>query len=202
MIYDQEYFWRRRAARYQAPQHILAGLYWRMWHPERVFDAGCGVGYYLDGFRALGCQIAGCDVGYPTARRYMAKATAKRCFAHDLALPLPVRRGYDLVLCLDVAEHMPAEAHPVLCETLRRLARGPLLFVGGLPENIGWGHVACKPREHWIAELEAAGLHWQPEETREVIALLDSVGDPLDQRGRTLVFRKDRNRIIAQGGQR
>jgi SAM-dependent methyltransferase len=191
-MYNSAYFFRRRVSRFEIRQILLAGQLWRLWRPKKVFDMGCGIGSFLAAFRTLGCKVGGCDIGYKAARPFMRAIVRRHCFAHDAAVALRVGRGYDLVLCLEMAEHLPSAGHAVMFENLRKLARGPVLFSAGVPGQPGCGHISCLPREEWIARAESAGLHWHRRETEEAVAALDSVGDPLNLRNRVLVFRRER----------
>lgn len=81
---------------------------------SRILDAGCGEGVLVEEFRAQGYSIVGLDLNYESA--HVRRGSV-------LALPYE-DRTFDLVLFLDVFEHLNfldqpaalAELHRVLCE--------------------------------------------------------------------------------------
>lgn len=188
--YNRAWFFRRRVGRYEVQQHVMAVALYRLWRPRRVFDLGCGIASYLAAFEVLGCEIGGCDLGWESAREFTRANVRPHCFRADAGGPLKVGKGYDLVLCIEVAEHIPAEQHPVFFDNLRRLSRGCIVFTGGEPGQPGYGHVSCMPREAWIETLGKHGLAYQSQETQDLAAALDAIGDPVKLRRRAMVLRR------------
>ena len=73
--------------------------------PQSVLDLGCGQGEWLDAF---GLEDArGIDIAAPF--QHMRR---------DLTDPLYLGRTFDLVVCLEVAEHLPVEAVVGLAEVV------------------------------------------------------------------------------------
>jgi SAM-dependent methyltransferase len=129
----------------------------RAFAPEDILDVGCGEGYALAALRALGidCPLAGIDVSAPAiaeAQRRVPGATFRVMDALDLARE---GRRYDLVMMLEVLEHIPEPARmlPALEALARRFvvlsvpwepffrglnfARGKHLFaLGNDPEHV------------------------------------------------------------------
>jgi len=184
------WFFKRRVGRYEVRQIALASQWFRLWRPESVFDLGCGIGSYLAGFEACGCKVAGCELGYDVARKYIRGAVRDSIFKWDATIPMTSRHGADLVLCLDIMEHIPKDKHATVWANLKMLGRGPIIFSGGLPGQPGYGHIACMTRDQWIDEAQANGLEWQQHETEEALAAMDVIGDPIQMRDRVLVFRR------------
>ena len=100
----------------------------RLFPSNTVLDVGCGVGAWLCVYANAGCQIFGVDSDrVPTHRLLIA---VDRFLATDLEQPLRQEARYDLVTCLEVAEHLSPRRAPTLvadvCQTRRRrdLLRG------------------------------------------------------------------------------
>ena len=76
--------------------------------PRSVIDVGCGQGAWLSVFREHGVEdVWGVDGDY--VERGRLAIPAERFLAHDLRQPLHLDRQFDLVVSLEVAEHLPAE---------------------------------------------------------------------------------------------
>ncbi len=131
--------------------------------PASVLDIGCGIGMALAVLsRAGATDCFGVD-GLP------AEATAlapENYLCHDLTTKLDLGRQFDLVLCLEVAEHLPPGHDAALLDSIARHARGAILFSAAEPGQPGHGHINCRPLADWLAAWRARG--WLPE-------LLDSL---------------------------
>eukprot|EP00971_Amphidinium_carterae_P210834 4183490-Amphidinium_carterae.1 len=78
----------------------------------------------------------------------------------DLSTPLeiPWRAGFDWVMCLEVAEHIPPSREAQFLENLARHARKGLVLSWAPPEIEGEGHVNCQPLEESKRRVEAYGF--------------------------------------------
>ncbi|HMF68652.1 MAG TPA: class I SAM-dependent methyltransferase, partial [Phyllobacterium sp.] len=125
--------------------------------PESVLDIGCGAGAYLKYFAAQGTQqIMGVDgidgrFGYLKPNEY-SKA--------DLTDPLQLNRTFDLVICVEVIDHLPAQSERVLVDSIVRHARDRILFSGARPGQPGVGHINCRPISYWLELFASYG--WYP----------------------------------------
>merc|ERR1740121_440888 len=74
----------------------------------------------------------------------------------------------DLVYSFEVAEHIPAQFHPMLVSTLANATNKWLVFSAARPGQGGTGHIpeSMVPREQWIERFEAAGLIYMPQLTQ------------------------------------
>jgi len=115
--------------------------------PKSVIDIGCGVGTWLSVFKELGCkEILGVDGDY--VNREMLEIPAERFFAFDLSKPFRLDRQFDLVVSLEVAEHLPDTCAEVFVDSLTRL--GPvILFSAAIPFQGGNHHVNEQWPDYW-----------------------------------------------------
>jgi SAM-dependent methyltransferase len=149
-------------SRYHRAELMIAWAIHRLWKPKRVYDAGCGMGSYLEGFASCGCKVAGCEVS-DAALKYLHPIIAGRIAIHDLGMPIrKPKRAFDIVLCIEVAEHVPPDQSMQLCRNLATLAHKPgarVLFSAGHPGQRGTGHINCRPTVEWGDMLWQCGLH-------------------------------------------
>ncbi|MFZ6764631.1 glycosyltransferase family 2 protein [Pseudoroseomonas sp. WGS1072] len=145
-----------------APFRYIAEKY----QPSAVLDIGCGIGQYLALFRRFGtAEVYGIDGVPPEAvRGVLAPADYA---ALDLAVPLDLGRRFDLVVCVEVAEHMAAPDALVLLDSIERHATGRIVFSAAEPGQPGHGHINCQPLRYWLEHWAARG--WVPH-------LVDSLG--------------------------
>lgn len=118
-----------------------------------VVDVGCGRGGWLAIWRDMGVtDVVGVDGDYVDTSRLAIPVD--RFQARDLREPLRLSRRFDLVMSLEVAEHLAPEHAESFVDSLVRL--GPaVLFSAAIPGQGGRHHVNEQWPEYW-AELFAA----------------------------------------------
>jgi len=124
----------------------------------RVLDLGCGRGILVEELRDRGLRAVGVDLGEDFRTR--AGAVADAC-----ALPF-VDGAFEVVVALDIVEHLPLELQPRVLAELGRVARHMILAtVPSTPPHFRLG-ISAGPRNHylcmdpaaWRAHFEAGGL--------------------------------------------
>lgn len=80
------------------------------YHPQTVLDAGCAMGLLVAALRDLGVEAYGVDLSEYAISR-VREDIRPYCAVGSLADPLPnsLPRRYDLVVSMEVLEHMPEE---------------------------------------------------------------------------------------------
>jgi SAM-dependent methyltransferase len=124
---------------------------------KRVIDAGCGLGTWLGVFRENGVEeILGVDGDY--VNRSFLHIPIERFLARDLSKPLDVPGGpYDLVLCMEVAEHLPQSRAASFISELASL--GPvILFSAAIPCQGGDGHINEQWPGYWAEIFARSGF--------------------------------------------
>ena len=115
-----------------------------------VVDVGCGVGSWLDEFRQKGVtDILGIDFH---VQKSSLKIPREKFLRYDLQKPITVPRRFDLVLCMEVAEHLPSESAGTLVQSLVDL--GPIVvFSAALPYQLGGASHINEAWPEWWAKL-------------------------------------------------
>ena len=123
--------------------------------PRSVVDVGCGLGAWLAAAIANGVDDAlGIDGDYVDVGRLLIPR--ERFVPADLERPIVLGRRYDLVMSLEVAEHLPESAADAFVESLVRL--GPaVLFSAAIPDQGGEHHVNEQWPQYWADRFAAHG---------------------------------------------
>jgi SAM-dependent methyltransferase len=125
--------------------------------PNSVLDVGCGGGDWLSVFYH-DCRIRdvmGVDGYYADAAAWPLPPGTFR--HHDLQTPLDLNRRFDLVISLEVAEHIPFEHAETFVESLTRHGDA-ILFSAAIPGQGGTHHVNEQFPEYWAAVFREKGF--------------------------------------------
>lgn len=149
-FYDQQKGGSRRSAQAIVP------LVLRLVRPRHVVDVGCGVATWLSVFMEQGCvDVVGIDGDYVDRKSLLIPA--ERFLTFDLTQPLRLERQFDLVVSLEVAEHLPPECAETFIDSLTRL--GPVvLFSAAIPFQGGVHHVNEQWPDYWARYFQARGF--------------------------------------------
>jgi SAM-dependent methyltransferase len=128
----------------------------------RIIDVGCGPGIYVDSLRAAGFEVTGVDPD-PSCP-YDKVNVFDDSFVEKY-------RGYDICLCLEVAEHMDAGFSEVFIERLTKLAP-TVIFSAAQPGQGGHGHINCQPKEYWAHKFALFNYVRDEEATDRLVAFM------------------------------
>lgn len=97
--YDQKYsVWRNHF-------RTLAETIVERYHPKRVLDVGCAKGFLVEHLRNCGVEAFGIDASEYAISRV---SPAARPYCKVASGDGPISEKYDLITCIEVAEHVPA----------------------------------------------------------------------------------------------
>lgn len=151
--YGPEFFAEQLPSSEQSARRVLP-LVLELLEPRSAVDVGCGTGVWLSEAARLGVDdYLGVDGYTPAASLRIPR---ERFEQHDLTTPLRLERRFDLVICLEVAEHLDPAAADVLVESLAGL--GPaVLFSAAVPNQSGEHHVNERWQDHWAERFAERG---------------------------------------------
>jgi SAM-dependent methyltransferase len=143
-VYDR-YFFDSIARGAERSAAAVVPMVARTLAPESVLDIGCGRGIWVRQWIAVGVDALGVDGAYVANDLVVPR---ERFRAVDLTLPFDLGRRFDLVQCLEVAEHLPENAGAALVATI--VSHGDVvLFSAAVPGQGGEHHVNEQSREYW-----------------------------------------------------
>ena len=164
-IYDNE--WLKARVRYHVPIEKITRWLLKEYGPfASSLDLGAGDGWYSKVLATTGTDAYAVDFHKWELTNMPTKEVT--CITHDLNHPLDLKRTFELVLCIEVAEHLPESAADVLCDTVAGHSSGLVVFTAAPPGQGGDGHINCQPKEYWDGRLKDRGLVYLPSESKHV----------------------------------
>lgn len=175
--------------------------------PVSYLDLGSGTGAMVNMARKMGVEAYGVDLisrgpghehwftQYDLARplRFMRDdndpaaeyitSDDESAWGHPSLRTIP----FDLITCLEVAEHLSLDAHETLVDTIVRHLRpapnaidrsGFLIFSAAPPGQAGEHHIGCRPARDWRGMFYERGISYREDYTRQLAHLIGWVSGP------------------------
>lgn len=144
-IYSTQFFASIRDGARSSAEKIVP-LVMELIQPTSVIDVGCAEGTWLSVFKDYGVKDF---IGIDNAEVNKSLAIPPERFVKfDLKFPQPLRRKFDLVISLEVAEHLDSSIGASFIKSLTKL--GPvILFSAAIPHQTGVHHVNEQWPQYW-----------------------------------------------------
>ena len=154
-LYSQE-FYDRIYEGSNSSASVIVPLVAQYLSTRSVCDVGCGTGAWLRAFKQHGTEhIVGMDGDYVDVSKLLIP---RECFRPtDLTQPLPQGERFDLVISLEVAEHLPESCAQQFVRDLTQLS-DCVLFSAAIPRQGGTGHVNEQWQSYWARLFDAEGF--------------------------------------------
>jgi SAM-dependent methyltransferase len=154
--YDSDFFENIAAGSLRSARVVVPMVLDLMGAPASIVDVGCGTGSWLRAFMECGIDdVLGVDGDYVSDEQLEIPIDHFRSM--DLTQPIPLGRVFDLVLCLEVAEHLHASSADALVESLTALG-STVLFSAAIPYQGGREHVNEQWPEYWAEKFRTHGF--------------------------------------------
>lgn len=115
--------------------------------PSSVLDVGCGNGTWLKVCEQMGIKnFLGIDGDHIQKEDLLISSENFR--AYDLQKPFNLGVQYDLVISLEVAEHLPESSADIFIESLTKHGQ-VILFSAAIPKQGGFMHINEQYPSYW-----------------------------------------------------
>jgi SAM-dependent methyltransferase len=116
--------------------------------PKSVIDVGCGIGTWLSVWEKHGVKdIVGVDGDYVNKNELLIKK--ENFVTADLESGFQIERKFDIVTCLEVAEHISSTSAEKLIKSLCALGN-IILFSAAIPGQEGTLHINEQYPSYWL----------------------------------------------------
>jgi SAM-dependent methyltransferase len=153
-LYTEDFYRNIHQSSHRSAKEIVP-LIIELMQPRSVIDIGCGVGTWLAVFKEYGIEdIFGVDGNYVDKK--LLEIPEENFLSFDLEKPFRMDRQFDLVVSLEVAEHLPGSCAEIFIDSLTSL--GPvILFSAAIPFQGGEYHVNEQWPDYWAKLFQKKG---------------------------------------------
>lgn len=123
--------------------------------PATALDAGCAMGFLVEGLRAQGVQAWGIDIAEYAIERVHPEIQPY-CSVGSVTQPFP--QTYDLIVCIEVLEHLPvAEGERAVTNLCQHT--GDVLFSSTPLDYKEATHFNVQPPDYWAGLFARHGFY-------------------------------------------
>ncbi len=133
----------------ESPREIVPVIM-NLLRPKSVVDVGCGIGTFLHCFKQQGVKdVLGIDGPWVNKEMLHKHLSPEEFQERDLEQKINVGKKYDLVISLEVAEHLSERSADTFVDNLASLGE-TILFSAAIPDQGGQNHI----NEQWLSYWE------------------------------------------------
>lgn len=148
MITEQTYKHNEKEHNVNAAAEIVPYLI-ELFQPKSILDVGCGIGTWLHQFKKEGIKnILGVDIPFVDKNLLLKYLNETEFKAVDLSRPFSLGAKFDLVISLEVAEHLPESSALEFVHSLTRHS-DVIIFSAAIPYQEGQNHLNEQWPEYW-----------------------------------------------------
>jgi len=155
---------------------------------ETVLDLGCGNGFLLQPMVERGKLVLGVE----------KSADAVALVSPDLRDRILVGgveefksdSAYDLVACVEVAEHIDPALSERLVDVIVKHANRWIYFTAASPYQVGHGHINCRSQFFWMNLFRERGVHVDWVRTDRFLNSINGLHPAIWLTHNSLIFRK------------
>jgi len=152
---------------------------------KKVYDFGCGNGYYISELEKSGFQVLGFE-GTPGSSQ---QGYCSKVIELDLSEPIGLNLEAGTCMSLEVAEHIDKEYEDIFVDNVTKYCQDTLVISWATPGQGGLRHVNEQPNEYVISLIESKGFKLLKEPTAEIRSI---AGKDLSYFNNTIfIFKKE-----------
>lgn len=156
---------------------VLADALCKEFEFLNCLDAGAGQGFLVDALADRGKVVLGVEKEL-AAKEFMSPFSRTAILIEDFAESAKMLSTFDLVSCVEVAEHVPEAGADTLVDSLLAVAKNQIFFTADSTDTANPHHVNCQPKSYWIEKFAARGWRHDPERAERIAAAVKDTVAP------------------------
>ena len=162
-VYNEQYYLNTVETPAVKSAGVICSSIMEEFKPRNLIDIGCGTGALMDNFQKRGVKVKGLE--YSEAALTFCRRRNLDVKKFDLETDdLEAKERYDVVVSMEVAEHLPEKIADKYVGLLARLS-DIVIFTAAPPGQGGQDHVNEQPASYWMAKFASHGFNHNPDIT-------------------------------------
>jgi SAM-dependent methyltransferase len=166
ILYGKDYFEGEKLSRYGATGGYTNSVFFTMmakilnvtFQPRKILDVGCAKGFLVQALRERNIEVYGTDISRYAFDEAPENIKPYLQIANISHQPFP-DKSFDLVVCMEVLEHLfPNNIFPAIAELYRLTSKYLFITVATLNNIYDRTHFSLFPRESWQWLFEHEGF--------------------------------------------
>lgn len=137
--------------------HEIVPFIINLLNPKSILDVGCGTGTWIKILNEYS-DIEVIGIESPSIQLNNLIIPHSQILTHDLSQPFALNRMFDLIICLEVAEHLPPSTAQDFIKTLVNHSN-TIIFSAAIPYQGGQNHLNERPVEYWFNLFRLQNFH-------------------------------------------
>jgi len=151
-----------------------------------VIDVGCAQGLLLEPLYKRGYDVTGVEVSEAVAK-YVSQELLQQIKFSDFS---EANGKFDLVCCVEVAEHIRPSRSEELVYKLCKLSEKYVYFTAAPPGQDGHGHINCRPHYEWKTLFQKKGYIINDKLTKKLKSDLSGIKEATWIKANSMMFEK------------
>ncbi len=164
LVYDKRFFKRNIKLSSQTAK-FFADYVIKNFSFQNVYDFGCGNGIYLKYFYERNFNVLGLDASQNASKTSLIPS--ELILEKDLRKKIDLNKKSDILICFEVAEHLPAKYADILVDNLTRHS-DLIFFTAAKPGQGGTNHFNEQLPKYWIDKFEKRNFFYLKQETKKL----------------------------------
>jgi SAM-dependent methyltransferase len=139
----------------QKSPEVVLNLLTTLFDIYSALDVGCGIGIWSRKLIDSNIEVVSIDGDWVPQENL--KVSKEQFKVMDITKQFDLKRKFDLVLCLEVAEHIPEATSDTLIKNLTNHA-DLIIFSAAIPGQGGFEHINEQWQEYWVAKFKNFGF--------------------------------------------
>ncbi len=153
---EEKYIHTEHIHNLKSPNEIVPEIM-KLVNPKSVIDIGCGVGTFLHVFKQHGADdVLGVDGSWVNRELLKTHLSESEFLETDLEKPFNTHKKFDLVVSLEVAEHISPDSADIFISNLVNAGQ-LILFSAAIPGQGGQHHINEQFLTYWEAKFKVHG---------------------------------------------
>jgi len=149
-------------------------------------DIGCANGFLLESFKKANKNIKGIELS-PEVVAHLPDGIRSNIDIGDFS---EASGKYDLVSCIEVAEHIEPSESVRLVKKITSIALNTVYFTAAPPGQPGHGHINCRPHSDWIDMFQLEGWSLNEKLTMQIREDISTIKSAVWLIENTLIFNR------------